>query len=80
MENAPILIPTKLMDSIDLEKQAQELRLICDKYDPFAPPSGELKELLARYASASGEINPFDITNRLILLLENTLQELSSRQ
>lgn len=80
METPSLQIPTKLMDSIDLNRQAEELRWICDRFDPFSPPDEEIRGLLNRYLPPEEEYDPFNITNQLILLLENTLEELQSRE
>ena len=83
MEESPVLlIPTKLMDFVDLRHQADELKFLCDHYDPFAPttPAPDVRELLHKYASADEKGDPFKTTNKLILLLENTLEELQKRE
>ena len=78
-ESPPLQIPTALMDLTDLRHQAEELKLLCDQFDPFASsPSPEMGELLSKYALEKEE-DPFKTTNKLILLLENTLEELQKR-
>ena len=82
MEEIPsIPIPPKLMDSTDLGQQAEELKFLCDHFDPFAPsPSPDIRSLLHKYVSEEERNDPFKITNKLILLLENTLEELQRRE
>ena len=83
MEKTPsLLIPTKLMDLMDLRHQAEELKTLCDRFDPFAPDTApDVRELLHKYSLKKEDgSDPFQITNELILLLENTLEELQKRE
>ena len=68
------------MDLTDLRHQAEELKFLCDRFDPFAiSPSDDVQKLLRKYALEEGQ-DPFRATNQLILLLENTLEELQQRE
>ena len=82
MEDSPnLIIPAELMDLTDLRRQAEELRLLCDRFDPFSCAIDlELQVLLRKYVPWQKGDDPFPITNKLILLLENTLQALQQRE
>lgn len=50
-----------------------ELRSFCDTFDPYVNLDLETKFRLQEYGIIDLS-NPFDITNKLLLLLENNLQ------
>ena len=78
--SSPLRIPTKLMDGEDLRRQERELRRLCSEFDPFSGPDEELRQTLERYVASPDTQDPFRLTNELISLLEDTLEELRSRE
>jgi hypothetical protein len=62
-----------------LQKRVQELRQICDQLDPYSPIPKRMQKKLAKY-QINELNNPFEVTNRLLLLLEDSLEELQTRQ
>lgn len=50
-----------------------ELRIFCDTFDPYKNMDLETKFRLQEYGIVELS-NPFEITNKLLLLLENNLQ------
>ena len=55
------------------DQQLEELRKFCDSLNPYAPMSLEQKLRLSEYGITDLS-NPFEVTNKLLLLLENNLQ------
>ncbi len=62
-----------------LEEQIAELEDICQHVDPAKPLSEELKERLAKF-QITEYFDPFIITNKLVVLLEDYIEELHSLQ
>lgn len=62
-----------------LEAQVEKLQFICDRLNPYEPIPDYLKKELRQVGLAElldGSYDPFALTNKLILLMENTLEEL----
>lgn len=59
----------------ELSNVIEELNALCRDLDPYQPIDSETKELLKRYGVFE-EDNPFVITNKLVLILENSVEEL----
>lgn len=58
-----------------LQKQINELQKLCDELDPYSEICAEHKKVLNKYGIA--DLNdPFSLTNRLILMLEDSIEEL----
>ena len=61
-----------------LEKRVHELKNLCQELDPYSDISKHHISILEKY---DVEIhNPFAITNKLLLLLEGSLEELERRK
>ncbi len=58
-----------------MEQRAAHLKEICDKLDPYHPLPPEMQQQLQQYGIFDFS-DPFQITNQLLLLLEDTLTEL----
>ena len=58
-----------------MKNRAEILRGLCHRIDPFREISREDKELLAELGDFDYR-DPFDLTNRLILMTEDTLEEI----
>ncbi len=62
-----------------LEKELERLRFICDNLDPYSPiPEKFKKELraLGLQEIIDQHYDPFALTNKLLLRMENILEEL----
>ena len=55
------------------DEQLETLRDFCDSLNPYGPMSLEEKLRLSEYGITDLS-NPFEVTNKLLLLLENNLQ------
>lgn len=72
---APFLIDKKGEAYLQtLEQRIQELRQLCQDIDPYSPLSDEEEKLLAKHHIYSC-FDPFVLTNKLILALEDALEE-----
>ena len=58
-----------------MQQRAAQLREICDQLDPYRPLSPEMQQQLQQFG-INDFSDPFQITNQLLLLLEDTLTEL----
>lgn len=58
----------------DLEAKVNELRKLCQEIDPYSPLSEDDIKLLAKYHIYDC-FDPFALTNKLILALEDALEE-----
>jgi len=62
-----------------LEVQIEKLRFICDQLNPYEPIPEFLKKELRLIGMAElldGSYDPFALTNKLLLQMENSLEEL----
>ncbi len=62
-----------------LEAQVEKLQFICDRLNPYEQIPDYLKKELRQVGLSDlldGSYDPFALTNKLILLMENTLEEL----
>ncbi len=57
-----------------LQGRIEVLRSLCQEIDPYAPLNSEVREQLEELGIDAGE-DPFALTNRLILMMENALEE-----
>lgn len=57
-----------------LNDQIRELKNLCQALDPFLPIEAGHQEILKKYQITEFD-DPFKLTNRLILLLENAIEE-----
>ena len=57
-----------------LEGRIQVLRSLCQEIDPYTPLKSEVREQLKELGIDDGE-DPFALTNRLLLLMEDALEE-----
>lgn len=62
-----------------LEEKIAELEDICQHVDPAQELSEEMKERLAKF-QITEYFDPFVITNKLVVLLEDYIEELHSLQ
>jgi hypothetical protein len=67
------------LSTVELEGKAEILKKICDSLDPFSLIENPMKEMLAEVDILEWE-DPFQLSNHLIFLMENTLQELNTRK
>lgn len=58
-----------------LEFNISELRAICDELDPYSPISEEMKARLSNLFITE-YFDPFALTNKLLVLLEDSLEEM----
>ncbi|MDD0853712.1 hypothetical protein HBN50_11430 [Halobacteriovorax sp. GB3] len=58
-----------------LESRLEELKVLCDEINPYIPLSQEHKEKLSALNIVSLD-DPFALTNQLLVLTEDTLEEL----
>ena len=58
-----------------LSQNIDELNTLCRELDPYQEISKEMMEQLSKYGVFT-EDNPFVITNKLVLILENSVEEL----
>ncbi len=63
----------------ELKKKAAVLKKLCQELDPYAPLGARQKKKLASLGVNNLD-DPFQITNQLLLLLEDALEELEARQ
>ncbi len=62
------------MNNSQLDRKIEELKKLCGELDPFNKISKGHKKLLTKYGL--NEIaDPFELSNRLILLVENAIME-----
>lgn len=62
-----------------LKSRAQTLRRLCEDLDPYSPLSKEEQELLESLGVYSYN-DPFQLTNELIMKMEDTLEEILKRE
>lgn len=62
---------------IELEAKISKLKYISANLDPYSEISDEFKEMLSNFCITEF-CDPFTITNKLIILLEDSLVELES--
>ena len=55
----------------------EDLNLLCNELDPYHPLTQEMGKRLATYGVFESD-DPFLITNKLVLILENSVEELIS--
>jgi hypothetical protein len=67
-----VLRPQEYM--LDLEAKISELKDLCQNLDPYSPLSEITKSKLIKYGVEELD-NPFAITNKLLLLLEDSISE-----
>ena len=58
-----------------LTTTVRELNGLCNDLDPYLPIPDDMKIMLKNYG-IEDFYDPFDITNQLLLLLENSIEEL----
>ncbi len=63
----------------ELKKKATALKKLCQGLDPYAPLSALQKKKLTNLGVQNLE-DPFQLTNQLLLLLEDALEELETRK
>jgi len=62
-----------------LENRISSLRKICEELNPFGNVEQEIKDQLKAFGIVHFD-DPFQLTNRLILLMEDSIQELQELQ
>jgi len=67
------------LDISQLKSRAQFLRELCENLDPYSPLTREDKDLLESLGVYSHE-DPFQLTNELIMKMEDTLEEILTRK
>ena len=67
--------PSKSNREEFLANQIKELKLLCDEMDPYGEIGQEHLEKLSKLG-ISDLNDPFSLTNRLILMLEDSIEEL----
>ena len=71
------LISKNLKRIKSLEKTIQELSILCKDLDPYATISKEHIKLLKKHKITDTK-NPFTITNKLLLMIEDSIEELET--
>ncbi len=66
------------MNTRELETRIKVLRSLCDQLDPYSPLEAETKNRL-KELNINPINDPFALTNQLLLLMEDALEELESR-
>lgn len=70
-------------------KRIEELKKLCDRIDPYKISHKDFKDLqkfnisdkhYSTFDEACNELDPFLITNKLLLLLENSIEELEKKK
>lgn len=64
---------------LNLKKKISLLNNICNELNPYKPICNELKDKLNKFHIIDFE-DPFIITNKLLVLLEDSIEELHSLQ
>ncbi len=59
-----------------LQKKISQLNNICNTLNPYGPISTPMQEELSQFGIDDID-NPFTVTNKLILLLENSVDDLN---
>lgn len=67
------------LDISQLKSRAQLLRELCENLDPYAPLTKEERDLLESLGVYNYE-DPFQLTNELIMKMEDTLEEILTRE
>ena len=60
---------------LKLEKKIERLKYICDHLDPYTKKDADINERLEEFQLQNIE-DPFELTNKLLLMMENTIEEL----
>jgi hypothetical protein len=69
---------SKLTDK-DLEKNITRLKFLCDNLDPYSPIEGHFKKELSFFEITKFR-DPYDLTNQLLKLMEDSLEEKENRK
>jgi len=67
------------LDIAQLKSRAQLLRELCENLDPYSPLTNEERDLLESLGVYNYE-DPFQLTNELIMKMEDTLEEILTRE
>ncbi len=67
------------LDISQLKSRAQTLRRLCEDLDPYSPLTHKEKELLESLGVFDYN-DPFQLTNELIMRMEDTLEEILKRE
>lgn len=67
------------LDISQLKSRAQLLRELCENLDPYSPLTREERNLLESLGVYDYE-DPFQLTNELIMRMEDTLEEIMTRK
>jgi len=67
------------LDISQLKSRAQTLRRLCEDLDPYSPMTKEDLDLLESLG-VYGHNDPFQLTNELIMKMEDTLEEILKRE
>ena len=67
------------LDISQLKSRAQTLRRLCEDLDPYSPLTKEEKGLLESLGVFDYN-DPFQLTNELIMRMEDTLEEILKRE
>ena len=67
------------LDISQLKSRAQTLRRLCEDLDPYSPMTKEDLDLLESLGVYSHH-DPFQLTNELIMKMEDTLEEILKRE
>jgi hypothetical protein len=63
----------------DLIKNIERLKYLCDHLDPYSPLDENFKTELS-YFKIDNYRDPFDLTNKLLKLMEDSLEEQQTRK
>lgn len=64
-----------------LKSRAAKLQKLCEEFDPYAPMSMEEHLILQSLGLKEEDYeDPFALTNRLIMQMEDTLEEIMKRE
>lgn len=74
ISEAQNLLPLKARIEL-LEEKVTKLKIICDELDPYGEIPKHLSEKLAEFQIID-LFDPFKVTNQLLILLEDSLEEL----
>lgn len=67
------------LDISQLKSRAQLLRQLCEDLDPYSPLTKEERDLLESLGVYNYN-DPFQLTNELIMRMEDTLEEILKRE
>lgn len=73
----PNLVPSKQKQVERLESLIEKLNFICSNLDPYNPIPSTMREMIKELDIVKID-DPFTLTNQLVVLLEDAVEELHS--